>query len=76
MSDSILVVNAGSSSIKFKLFRIVGADLVPLLSGGMNGIGAAPAFTVKDGSGAVLETRRFAAGEIPDGLAAQHHLAD
>ena len=76
MSDSILVVNAGSSSIKFKLFRIVGADLVPLLSGGMSGIGAAPALTVKNGSGAVLETRRFAAGEIPDGSAAQHHLAD
>jgi acetate kinase len=35
-------VNAGSSSIKFKLYRIEGADLAPSLSGGMSGIGGTP----------------------------------
>ncbi|CAO4156714.1 Acetate kinase [Methylorubrum thiocyanatum] len=76
MSDSILVVNAGSSSIKFKLFRIADRDLTPALSGGMSGIGSTPALKVRDGRGSVLADRRFEAGEVPDASAAQHHLAD
>jgi len=76
MRDSILVVNAGSSSIKFKLYRIEGADLAPSLSGGMSGIGSTPSLKVTDGSGALLEDRRLEAGEVPDASAAQHHLAD
>ncbi|BAU89185.1 acetate kinase [Methylorubrum populi] len=76
MGDSILVVNAGSSSIKFKLYRIDNADLAPLLSGGMSGIGSSPVFTVEDGTGAVAVTRRFEAADVPDASAAQHHLAD
>ena len=76
MSDGILVVNAGSSSIKFKLYAIDDADLVLLLSGGMSGIGSAPLLSVRDGSGAVLEERRFEPGEIADASAAQHQLAD
>ncbi|MGA4551941.1 acetate/propionate family kinase [Methylorubrum aminovorans] len=76
MNDSILVVNAGSSSIKFKLYRIDGADLAPLLGGGMSGIGGTPLLTVKDGRGAVLEERRFTPGDVPDASAAQHHLED
>ncbi|AMB43622.1 acetate/propionate family kinase [Methylobacterium sp. AMS5] len=76
MRDSILVVNAGSSSIKFKLYRIEGADLALSLSGGMSGIGGTPALRVTDGSGALLEDRRFEADAVPDASAAQHHLAD
>ncbi|GJE72690.1 acetate/propionate family kinase [Methylorubrum podarium] len=76
MSDGILVVNAGSSSIKVKLYAIDDADLVPRLSGGMSGIGSAPLLSVTDGSGAVLEERRFEPGEIADASAAQHQLAD
>ena len=76
MSDSILVVNAGSSSIKFKLYGIDDTDLMPLLSGGMSGIGSAPLLTVKDASGAVLEERHLEASDVPDVSAAQHHLAD
>ncbi|QIJ73529.1 acetate/propionate family kinase [Methylobacterium sp. NI91] len=76
MNDSILVVNAGSSSIKFKLYRIDGADLALLLGGGMSGIGGTPLLTVKDGRGAVLEERRFTPGDVPDASAAQHHLED
>ncbi|CAO4165306.1 acetate/propionate family kinase [Methylorubrum aminovorans] len=76
MNDSILVVNAGSSSIKFKLYRIDGADLALLLGGGMSGIGGTPLLTVQDGRGAVLEERRFTPGDVPDASAAQHHLED
>ena len=76
MNDSILVVNAGSSSIKFKLYRIDGADPTPLLGGGMSGIGGTPLLTVKDGSGAILEERRLTFGEVPDASAAQHYLGD
>ena len=76
MSDLILVVNAGSSSIKFKLYRVAGADPALVLGGGMSGIGTAPALTVKDGSGALVENRSFASDEVPDASAAQHHVAD
>ena len=42
MSDTLLVINAGSSSVKFSLFG-AGGDL-PLLAGGqVAGIGEAPA---------------------------------
>ncbi|WP_407530721.1 acetate/propionate family kinase [Methylobacterium oryzisoli] len=76
MSDVILVVNAGSSSIKFKLYGVGGVEPIPLLGGAMSGIGSAPALTVTDGGGAALENRRFAADDVPDAAAAQHHVAD
>ncbi|UHC16279.1 hypothetical protein LRS73_28135 [Methylobacterium currus] len=75
MSDVILVVNAGSSSIKFKLYRVEGGAPAALLTGAMSGIGSRPALIVKDGAGRVVEERRFAAEDVPDASAAQHHLA-
>ena len=40
--DTILVVNAGSSSIKFQAFGIEGGELRRLLKGQMDGIGTRP----------------------------------
>lgn len=43
MSDVILVLNAGSSSLKFTLFE-VGAEPTVLCGGQISGIGTAPRF--------------------------------
>ena len=72
MSDSILVVNAGSSSIKFKLFRIADRDLAPALSGGMSGIGSIPALKVHDGRGSVLADRALQQKQLGQMLRAGH----
>ena len=40
--DTILVVNAGSSSIKFEIFAIAGGGLERHIKGQMDGIGTRP----------------------------------
>ncbi len=68
MSDAILVLNAGSSSIKLSIFTVDGADpaapdgLEETLSGQIEGLGNRPRFTVKDAGGAVLEDAEW--GEV------------
>lgn len=77
MRDVILVINAGSSSLKFQVHQ-AGADggLTFLLGGQVSGIGAElPAFRVKDASGRVLEDRKFASHEVTDLAAAQGIMA-
>ncbi|WP_373973865.1 acetate kinase [Chitinibacter sp. SCUT-21] len=49
MSDLVLVINAGSSSIKFSLFETAGAaDPKVLFKGQMEGLYVEPKFTAKD----------------------------
>ena len=56
MSDTILVVNAGSSSIKFQLFSLDARDkLGRLLKGQIEGIGVHPRLTAKGGNGLPIE---------------------
>ncbi len=73
MTDAILTINAGSSSIKFALFEY-GAPLRPqaALRGEIDGIGGQPRLTAQDANGAVLAELTFAdlAGLPAD---AQHH---
>ena len=54
MTDTILVINAGSSSIKFYLYDIDGAqELAPRLGGQLEGIGTShPKLRVRDAAGA------------------------
>jgi len=47
MTDLILTINAGSSSIKFCIYAISGGSLVKLLQGSFSGIGAVPQVEVK-----------------------------
>ena len=63
MSDAILVVNAGSSSIKFSLFLERGEALDPLLGGQIESLYTAPRFKAKDAAGAVLGEQQWAQGE-------------
>ncbi|WP_432722909.1 acetate/propionate family kinase [Jeongeupia wiesaeckerbachi] len=50
MNDLLLVINAGSSSIKFSLFDNTPADPALLYKGQMEGIYVTPHFTAKDAS--------------------------
>jgi len=59
MTSAILTLNAGSSSIKFALYRFDGR-LTPLASGQVEGIGADTQFSAKTESG--QETRRAIGG--------------
>ncbi len=63
MSDAILVVNAGSSSIKFSVFLEQGETLDLLLNGQIEGLYTSPRFTAKDTAGAVVGERQWADGE-------------
>ena len=56
MTDTILVVNAGSSSIKFQLFSVAARDQLPrLLKGQIEGIGVHPRLLAKGTDGQPLE---------------------
>lgn len=55
MTDTILVINAGSSSLKFSLFSCDDSDLQLLFRGSITGIGTHAEFTVKDPQDASLE---------------------
>ena len=75
MSDAILVLNAGSSSIKFSVFLERGAALDLFLGGQLEGLYTAPRFKVKDAAGAVVGERQWAAGEALGHDGAIAHLA-
>lgn len=64
--DAILVVNAGSSSLKFQIFTVAGPDLTRRVRGQLDGIGRRPRLRATDGDGAVLIDRAFAREEVPD----------
>ena len=55
MSDTILIINSGSSSIKFSVFGVAGKQLDLLVKGQAEGIGTAPRFAAWDSTGTVLE---------------------
>ena len=70
MSDYALVLNAGSSSLKFCVFGRPEGETWRLESRGqIEGIGTSPRFSAKDGSGAVLEERQPSAGVTDAGTA-------
>ena len=63
-SGSILVVNAGSSSLKFSLFRLDAADALQLaVRGQIDGIGTRPHLKAKDDTGQILVERDLAVAE-------------
>jgi acetate kinase len=67
MADTILVVNAGSSSIKFSVYSVGGgADLSLTLKGQVDGIGTHPRLRARDAGGRSLVDQTFPTEEIPD----------
>jgi acetate kinase len=76
MSDAILVVNAGSSSIKFSVFLARGEALDLLLGGQIESLYTAPRFKARDAAGAVVGERQWAEGEALGHDGAIAFLAD
>jgi acetate kinase len=65
ISGSILVVNAGSSSLKFSLFRLDAADVLQLaVRGQINGIGTRPHLKAKDDAGHTMVERDLAVDQV------------
>lgn len=61
MADAILVLNAGSSSLKFSVF-LNGEPLIPLLRGQLEGLLTEPRFVARDAGGTVIGQRDWPAG--------------
>jgi acetate kinase len=65
--DALLVVNAGSSSVKFNVYVLgAGEGLFLMSRGQMDGIGTRPRLRARDDRGATLIDTSFTAGEVPD----------
>jgi acetate kinase len=62
VADSILVLNAGSSSLKFSAFAVEHGGNALLARGQVEGIGTAPRFTLRGPDGAVIEQQDVPAG--------------
>ena len=73
MTDTIAVLNAGSSSLKFSLFG-VGDTLSLVVRGQVEGIGTAPRFVAKDPSGAVVAEQSWGGSDAIDHAGAVEHL--
>jgi acetate kinase len=54
MTEAIVVLNAGSSSLKFSVYAVDGKRLNPVVRGQIEGIGTSPRFKAKDAEGKVL----------------------
>jgi acetate kinase len=68
--ETILVVNAGSSSLKFQVFAVRGAGLERLVKGQMDGIGTRPRLRATGAEGAVLVDETFPSERVGDPAAA------
>ncbi len=64
--DAILVVNAGSSSLKFQIFAVGGGVPTRQLRGQIEGIGVRPRLRASGADGVALIDRAFEASAVPD----------
>ena len=75
--DTILVVNAGSSSVKFQVFAVDGdGRLRRQIKGQMDGIGSRPRLRATDAAGAKLAERAYPIESVRDVPAALQVAAD
>jgi len=75
--DAILVVNAGSSSVKFQIFALVNGGVPKrLVKGQMDGIGTRPRLRAESSDGSSLVDKLYRLDEIPDVPAAIGATAD
>jgi acetate kinase len=64
MAPVLVVLNAGSSSLKFQIFEALGDDEPRAIYRGLfEGLGGAARFSVREGNGAVLDEMSFAGAE-------------
>jgi len=75
MTGAVLVLNAGSSSIKFLLFAEGGSGLEPRTRGQIEGIHTAPHFIARNAAGKTLAEKRWNKGETLGHGGAVDHIA-
>ncbi|NUS68838.1 MAG: acetate kinase, partial [Ensifer adhaerens] len=71
--DALLVVNAGSSSLKFQVFGITDQGLERQIKGQIGGIGTRPRLQAKAADGTMLIDKSYDAdvvGDLPAAIAA------
>jgi acetate kinase len=69
--DTILVANAGSSSVKFQIFEVAhGGGLKRQLKGQIDGVGSRPRLRASAADGKVLIDRTYESETVPDVTAA------
>ena len=67
MADTVLVINAGSSSVKFAVYELDGTRTLQLASRGqMDGIGTQPRLRARDAKGAALTDEKLSVEAVPD----------
>jgi acetate kinase len=76
MTDAILVLNAGSSSIKFSLYGKHEAALTLVASGQVSGITTSPAFIAKGADGRPIAEKSWGPGTQLGHEGALQHLTD
>src|SRR5262249_30219212 len=64
--DAILVVNAGSSSVKFQIFAVEAGAPRRLIKGQLDGIGTHPRLTAAASDKSSLIDKTYAPGEVAD----------
>ena len=64
MADAIIVLNAGSSSLKFSLYALAGTNLVLDVRGQIEGLLTAPRFVALDVTGALIAERTWSAAML------------
>ena len=70
MGDAIAVFNAGSSSLKFSLFRIDDGALALVLRGEVDGVTTRARFVAHDAAGALVDRHAWSERDQPDHAAA------
>ncbi len=76
MAQAILVLNAGSSSLKFSVFLAKDAELDLWLRGQAEGLYTAPKFVAKDAAGETVSERRWEEGQSIGHEGAISHLIE
>ncbi len=75
--DTILVANAGSSSVKFQVFEIdAGRALGLQIKGQVEGVGTAPRLRAATSGGKVLADRTYSNEDVPNVPSALHAAGD
>jgi acetate kinase len=65
--DSILIVNAGSSSVKFQVFEIKPpGEFILLMKGQVDGVGSQVWFRVRSADNTILVEQTFSSEKVPD----------
>jgi acetate kinase len=77
MGEGIVVLNAGSSSLKCSLYALDGAALALRWKGQVDGLGTPHAkFEAKDAAGAVIDSETWSDGDAPTHSDAVGHLLE